>query len=101
MIKPSLVFHGCDRAWFLPDARNIVSTESHQGGLVHEYYIALSYDTVLCSLRTLLDSYKVIIQNFSLYDAIVRGTWVVWGYTVAQLVEALCYKPEGHGFDSQ
>jgi hypothetical protein len=22
------------------------------------------------------------------------------GYAVAQLVEALCYKPEGHGFDS-
>ena len=24
-----------------------------------------------------------------------------WGYAVAQLVEALRYKPEGHGFDSQ
>jgi hypothetical protein len=22
------------------------------------------------------------------------------GYAVVQLVEALCYKPEGHGFDS-
>ena len=22
------------------------------------------------------------------------------GHAVAQLVEALCYKPEGHGFDS-
>ena len=27
---------------------------------------------------------------------------VIWeGYAVAQLVEALCYKPEGRGFDSQ
>jgi len=25
----------------------------------------------------------------------------VWGLTVAQLVEALWYKPEGRGFDSQ
>ena len=24
-----------------------------------------------------------------------------WGYTVARLVEALHYKPEGHGFDSR
>ena len=24
----------------------------------------------------------------------------LWGHVVAQLVEALCYKPEGHGFDS-
>jgi hypothetical protein len=26
---------------------------------------------------------------------------VVLGYAVAQLVEALRYKPEGHGFDSR
>jgi hypothetical protein len=25
---------------------------------------------------------------------------MVWGYVVAQLVEALWYKPEGHVFDS-
>jgi hypothetical protein len=24
-----------------------------------------------------------------------------WGYAVAQLVEALCYKPESRGFDSR
>jgi hypothetical protein len=24
-----------------------------------------------------------------------------WGHPVAQLVEALCYKPEGRGFDSR
>jgi hypothetical protein len=24
-----------------------------------------------------------------------------WGHAVAQLVEALCYKPEGRGFDSR
>jgi hypothetical protein len=27
--------------------------------------------------------------------------FVVWGHAVAQLVEALPYKPEGHGFDSR
>jgi len=27
--------------------------------------------------------------------------YVVSGYAVAQLVEALCYKPEGCGFDSR
>ena len=27
--------------------------------------------------------------------------WVQWGHAVAQLVEALCYKPEGRGFDSR
>jgi len=25
----------------------------------------------------------------------------VWGYAVVQLVEALCYKLEGHGFNSR
>jgi len=25
---------------------------------------------------------------------------MLWGHAVAQLVEALRYKPEGHGFDS-
>ena len=101
MNGPLLVFRGYDRPWFLYTARNIVSTESPQGALVHEYHIALSYNTVLCSLRTLLDPYKVIVQNFSLYDAIVWGTWVERGYTVAQLAEALCSKPEGRGFDSR
>ena len=55
---------------------------------------------VLCSFCTLLDSYKVV-QNFSLYDAFVWGTWVERRYTMAQLVEALCYKPERRGFDSR
>ena len=26
---------------------------------------------------------------------------LIWRYAVAQLVEALCYKPKGHGFDSR
>ena len=29
------------------------------------------------------------------------GIYTGKGYTVAQLVKALCYKPEGYGFDSQ
>jgi len=27
------------------------------------------------------------------------GTFYIWGHAVAQLVEALRYKPEGRGFD--
>jgi hypothetical protein len=30
-----------------------------------------------------------------------RSKCNIWGYAVAQLVEALRYKPEGRGFDSQ
>jgi len=26
---------------------------------------------------------------------------LMWGHAVAQLLEALCYKPEGRGFDSR
>jgi hypothetical protein len=33
-------------------------------------------------------------QKFTLY------TFSLWGHAVAQLVEALRYKPEGCGFDS-
>jgi hypothetical protein len=47
-----------------------------------------------------LTQYKGIVQNFSLYDAIVWGTWVAKGYTVAPLVDALCYRSEDSGFDS-
>jgi len=32
--------------------------------------------------------------------AITSHTLSYWGYVVAQLVEALRYKPEGRGFDS-
>jgi hypothetical protein len=26
---------------------------------------------------------------------------LIWGHAVAELVEALCYKPEGRGFESR
>jgi len=48
-IESLLVFRGYDKSWFLHNARNIVSTESPQGRLLHENYITLSYNTVLCS----------------------------------------------------
>ena len=35
-----------------------------------------------------------IVQNVLCY-------MLLWGHAVVQLVEALCYKPEGHGFDSR
>jgi len=28
-------------------------------------------------------------------------SYIIWGYAVAQSVEALRYKPEGRGFDSR
>jgi hypothetical protein len=28
------------------------------------------------------------------------GQRIHWGHVVAWLVEALCYKPQGHGFES-
>jgi hypothetical protein len=38
----------------------------------------------------------------SLFSSIsFRLTWKKNVHMVAQLVEVLCYKPEGHGFDSQ
>jgi hypothetical protein len=30
----------------------------------------------------------------------VHNAVSAWGHAVAQLVEALCHKPEGRGFDS-
>jgi hypothetical protein len=31
---------------------------------------------------------------------VLQRTEKIWGFAVAQLVEALCYKPEGREFDS-
>jgi hypothetical protein len=31
----------------------------------------------------------------------IRGAFIIGGHAVAQLVEVLCYKPEGRGFDSR
>jgi len=31
----------------------------------------------------------------------LRMYYRYWGHSVVQLVEALCYKPEGRGFDSR
>jgi hypothetical protein len=43
------------------------------------------------------NKYKnVIVLTFILLD-----TFIKWGYWMAQLVEALRYKPEGRGFDSR
>ena len=46
--------------------------------------------TVGCTLKTEMASSSEILVPFH----------KTWGYVVAQLVEALLYKPEGHGFDS-
>jgi hypothetical protein len=42
---------------------------------------------------------------FSVSDLIIgplrKINLTVWGHETAELVEALCYKPEGSGFDSR
>jgi hypothetical protein len=45
----------------------------------------------------------IIIYLTLAYELLVNGIIVQWrvGYVVTQLVEALCYKPEGRGFDSR
>jgi hypothetical protein len=69
------------------------------------------YHAVLCAGQYLMMSFILLFllcyfvhsQNDS------RDVWfvdidfclsVIWGHAVAQLVEALCYKPERRGFDS-
>ena len=41
--------------------------------------------------------------SFKIFPCVMQlhGVHVEQGYTLAQLVEALCYKPEGRGFNSQ
>ena len=44
----------------------------------------------------------VIIYSFVDIFCFFQGCLTISsGYMVAQLVEAMCYKPEGHGFDSR
>jgi hypothetical protein len=48
--------------------------------------------------------YIQIIGCFSVIHVQTRGTilyWITRSYAVEHLVEALRYKPEGRGFDSQ
>jgi hypothetical protein len=56
-------------------------------------------DTKISYLRGLLEKFK---------ELSIKLVFVLWmmvimmrGYVVAQLVEALYYKPEGRGFDSR
>ena len=44
--------------------------------------------------------FAVSVQNLKCVSTLNLGK-TCWGHTVAQLVEALCYKPEGRGFYSQ
>ena len=42
----------------------------------------------------------IVVYNFIVVD--IEGSYISYvGYAVAQLVEALHYKPEGRGFDSR
>ena len=53
---------------------------------------------------TLKTSYfysRVVVQCVVFCELIVKHVTVCKGHAVAQLVEALRYKPEGRGFDSR
>ena len=54
----------------------------------------LHVDKVLLMLLVTTEKYSFKLEDFF-------QTTVLWGYAVAQLVEELCYKLEGRGFDSQ
>jgi hypothetical protein len=41
----------------------------------------------------------VLTQNSTFNSKLVKHYNFISGYAMAQLVEALCYKPEGRGFD--
>jgi hypothetical protein len=41
------------------------------------------------------------VDSFDLWDCDVDSLGPVWDCDVAQLVETVCYKPEGRGFDSR
>jgi len=42
-----------------------------------------------------------ILQKVWVLAEIFTSTGMEWGYAGAQLVDALRYQPEGHGFDSR
>jgi hypothetical protein len=48
------------------------------------------------------NNYKMFMKCcISIILLLVAVVLVILGHAVAQLVEALCYKPEGRGFDSR
>jgi hypothetical protein len=57
---------------------------------MNEFSLVLGPDYHLHALQRTLEN----VENKT-------TTHTDWGYAVAQLVEALCYKPEGRGFNSR
>ena len=60
----------------------------------------MSHPTLASSLSTACSSDVQIIKLSAWFWQIKSSTALNMGHTVAQLVETLRYKPEGHGFDS-
>jgi len=63
---------------------------------LHQYSVLSMSQTQSLSERTLIceECGVTYAENFIQYPNNV-------GHPAAQLVEAMCYKPEGHGFDSR
>jgi len=57
----------------------------------YQWHIAQGNATLASSGRT--DAKLVCVLRFK------PGTSCIWGHMVAHMVEALCYKPEGRGFN--
>jgi hypothetical protein len=56
----------------------------------------MKYETCMTSLL-----YVILLQSNKPSVGDLSGTFVTLGHLVAQLAEALCYKLEGRGFESQ
>jgi hypothetical protein len=83
----------------------------HSGGSHAQFCSAWYWTRQLCKLHvTILLSFLFFLYctiTVFVASTAITGTSSIlskiccnWGHTVAQLVEALCYKPEGRGFES-
>jgi hypothetical protein len=58
---------------------------------------------IIIQLSSCMESSYILVRKYSVFARDMMTYFVniiIWGHAVALLVEALCYKPEGSGFDS-
>jgi hypothetical protein len=68
----------------------------------HKNCRVISMNVYLISFKISRDIFKFqTMLNLAFPDIIVTDTQITVGHAVAQLVEALRYKPEGRGFESR
>jgi len=75
----------------------VFRAEDHEGKLLPEHRHIFAATALYIPTGNLLDK-----DSFILKKNILQGYInILWGHAVAQLVEALRYKPEDRGFDFQ